>query len=93
MLFEKKCKECGTWCKGHKLVCEECHKPLRKMRLRDRLVRMHRNDPFELNWFEISPNDTPVLVFSKHIARTISYALLGIAAFFTLLIVIATGIY
>lgn len=93
MLFEKKCKECGYWCKGHKLICDDCHKPLRKMLLRDRLVRMHRNDPFELNWFEISPNDTQVLVFSKHIARTISYALLGIAAFFTLLIVIGTGIY
>jgi hypothetical protein len=54
---------------------------------------MHRNDPFELNWFEISPTDTPVLVFSKHIARTVFYALLGVVAIFTLLIVIATGIY
>jgi len=54
---------------------------------------MHRNDPFELNWFEINPTDTPVLVFSKHIAKIISYALLGVAALITLLIVIATGIY
>ena len=93
MLFEKKCRECSTWSQGHKLVCNDCHKPLRKMRLRDRLVRMHRNDPFELNWFEISPTDAPVLIFSKNIARTVSYALLGVAAFMTLLIVIATGIY
>ncbi|MDG1848958.1 MAG: hypothetical protein P8I82_00500 [Flavobacteriales bacterium] len=63
------------------------------MRLRDRLKRMHRNDPFELNWFKISPTDTPVLVFSKHIARVISYVLLGTAALITLLIVIASGIY
>jgi len=93
MLFEKKCKKCGSWCEGHKLVCNDCHKPLRKMRLRDRLIRLHRNDPFDLNWFEVSPTDTPVLAYSKHIARTISYALQGVAAIFTELIVIATGIY
>ena len=93
MLFEKKCKECGCWSQGHKLVCNACHKPLRKMRLRDRLVRMHRNDPFELNWFQVHPGDSPLLTYSKHFARTVSYALLGFAAFLTLLIVIATGIY
>ena len=93
MFFEKKCKECGCWCQGHKLVCENCHKPLRKMRLRDRLKRMHRNDPFELNWFETSPTDAPILVFSKHVAKVVSYALLGVAALITLLIILATGIY
>jgi len=93
MLFEKKCKECGKWCQGHKLVCNDCHKPLRKMRLRDRLIRMHRNDPFELNWFEVTPTDAPILVYSKNIARTVSYSLLALTAFMAILIVIATGIY
>ena len=63
------------------------------MRLRDRLKRMHRNDPFELNWFETSPTDAPILVFSKHVAKVVSYALLGVAALITLLIILATGIY
>jgi Zn-dependent alcohol dehydrogenase len=93
MLFEKKCRKCGNWCEGRKLECNECHNPLRAMRLRDRLIRMRRDDPFEINWFEVSPTDAPVMVFSKYIARIVSYFLLGIAVFFTILIVIATGIY
>lgn len=93
MVFEKKCKSCGNWNEGHKLVCEDCHKPLRKMRLRDRLVRMHRDDPFELNWFKTEVSDTPVILLSKYIARVVSYTLLGIATFFIILIIIAAGIY
>jgi Zn-dependent alcohol dehydrogenase len=93
MVFEKKCKHCEQWSWGKKLVCESCSKPLDKVRLRDYLKRSHRPDPFVLNLFEVHAGDGHNMIISKNIARVVSYLFLGVAAFITLLIVIATGIY